>query len=69
VLLWIDPESVEAEICWENVDGEDFPHIYGPIETNAVIAVSELVPEEDGIYKTLPPIGYSSTNFVNKSAI
>jgi phosphopantothenoylcysteine decarboxylase/phosphopantothenate--cysteine ligase len=69
VLLWIDPESVEAEIRWENVDGEDFPHIYGPIETNAVIAVSELVPEEDGIYKTLPPIGYSSTNFVNKSAI
>jgi uncharacterized protein (DUF952 family) len=69
VLLWIDPEVVQAEIRWENVDGEAFPHIYGPLDIDAVIAVGNLDPDEEGIFRTLPPLDYSSINSSNKPAI
>ncbi|MGZ4128223.1 MAG: DUF952 domain-containing protein [Actinomycetota bacterium] len=53
VLLWIDPERVRAEIKYEEaLDARDrFPHIYGPLSTDAVVdAVSYR--EEEGIFKT-----------------
>ena len=42
VLLWIDPEKLTSEIRWENVDGTLFPHIYGPINLDAVSSVTDL---------------------------
>jgi uncharacterized protein (DUF952 family) len=54
VLLWIDPERVESEIRWEAADGDVFPHIYGPLQVEAVVAVSEFTPDSDGVYRTLP---------------
>jgi glutathione S-transferase len=43
VLLTIDPERIEADIKWEpptpGVD-ELFPHIYGPLPVDAVIATN-----------------------------
>ncbi len=41
VLLSIDPLLVDAEIRYEKVDGSNelFPHIYGPVNVNAVVAV------------------------------
>lgn len=41
VLLWIDPQRVHPEIRWETADGETFPHIYGPLNLEAVITVQE----------------------------
>jgi uncharacterized protein (DUF952 family) len=38
VLLWVDPARVRAEIKYEDAsDGSGkFPHIYGPLNTDAV---------------------------------
>lgn len=33
--------------------GEIYPHIYGPINTNAVVRVRRLVPDADGIFGEL----------------
>ena len=51
VLLWINPPRVESEIHWEVSDGQVFPHIYGPLNLVAVVAVSELSADVDGIFR------------------
>jgi uncharacterized protein (DUF952 family) len=56
MLLWIDPQQVKAEIRWEAVLGDDFPHIYGPLNLDAVISVKEFVPDASGVYHTVPDI-------------
>jgi uncharacterized protein (DUF952 family) len=50
VLLTIDPARVPAEIRIESLEGGDegFPHIYGPLPTEAVVAVATLTPDADG---------------------
>jgi uncharacterized protein (DUF952 family) len=55
VLLCIDPEKVNAEIRYENLEGgaQLFPHIYGEINNDAVSHVAEFEPAADG-YFTLP---------------
>lgn len=52
VLLRIDEERVTAEIKYENCeDGEHlFPHIYGPLDLEAVTAVYEFEPGSDGSF-------------------
>ncbi len=44
VLLTIDTGSLEAKLVFENTVGgsEDFAHIYGPINKDAVIAMEPL---------------------------
>ena len=46
VLLAIDPALVDAEIRYECPDGEAerFPHIYGPLRVDAVVAVVPFAP-------------------------
>ena len=39
VLLVIDPSRLSAEVRYEPSAGELFPHIYGPIDLEAVIEV------------------------------
>ena len=54
VLLHIDPAKVQAEIRWEaSTGGETFPHIYGPLNLDAVLEVLAFEPDKDGIF-TLP---------------
>jgi uncharacterized protein (DUF952 family) len=55
VLLCIDSSKVEAEIRYENLEGGDelFPHIYGPLNVAAVVAVLDFEPQADGTF-TLP---------------
>ena len=52
VLLVIDPERVGAEVRYEDVPGADvpFPHIYGPLNVDAVLAVVPLAPGPDGMF-------------------
>ena len=46
VVLTINPALVRAEIRYENLDGgeEMFPHIYGPLNLDAVVAVDRYDP-------------------------
>ena len=53
MLLVIDPELTAAEWVWEpsSAVGEDFPHLYGELETAAVVAWSPFNPD----HQELPP--------------
>lgn len=53
VVLWIDPYKIRSEIRWEAVGEESFPHIYGPVEIDAVIEVSNLIPDGDNYFRSL----------------
>src|SRR5579872_4748387 len=39
-LLHIDPKLVKPEIRWEPATGGLYPHIYGPLNMDAVVRVS-----------------------------
>ena len=53
LLLWIDPRHLSAPLRWELSDGQLFPHLYGPLNLEAVSRTSRLTPDEDGIYSSL----------------
>jgi len=50
VLLCIDTERLDSELRYEFAPGTDqkFPHIYGPLNLNAVIDVVDFIPGTDG---------------------
>ena len=52
VLLCIDPEKVNAPIVYEDCyeTGQEFPHIYGALDVDAVTAVIDFPPREDGSF-------------------
>lgn len=55
-LLLIDPEAVEPQIVIEDTygSGVKYPHIYGPLNTDAVRAVLRFPPASDGVFKHVP---------------
>ena len=64
VLLVIDPSKLESELKWEppaepapnhTRAGDLFPHIYGPLNLEAVIKAVAFEPDADGNF-TLPEI-------------
>jgi uncharacterized protein (DUF952 family) len=57
VLLVIDPGKLTAEVVWEDCyeAGEEYPHIYGPVDTEAVAAVVDFPCSDDGSFR-LPAI-------------
>lgn len=42
VLLGIDEAALKAEVKWERADGDSFPHLYGPLNLDAVVEVTAL---------------------------
>ena len=56
LLLCINPDKVRAEIKVERLDTtEPFPHLYGPLDLEAVVRVLEFPPNLDGTF-TLPDL-------------
>ena len=51
LLLMIDESQVSAEIKYEN----GFPHIYGPLNRDAIVAVHSMTRHDDGRFE-LPTI-------------
>jgi uncharacterized protein (DUF952 family) len=51
LLLEIDPKLVASEILFEESHGELFPHIYGPINLDAVQNVSRFAPNDEGDFQ------------------
>jgi uncharacterized protein (DUF952 family) len=57
VMLCIDPDKVQSTIRYEAPPGFDaagetlrFPHIYGPLNVDAVFKVVEFDPGDDGTF-------------------
>ncbi len=52
LLLTIDCEKIHASVINENTEGgtELYPHIYGPLNRDAVISATELSPDEYGLF-------------------
>ena len=50
-LLLIDPSCLRSRLEYEPAHGELFPHIYGPLNVDAVVAVETLRAEADGSYR------------------
>ena len=56
VLLVIDSAKVQADMVYEDcyASGQEFPHIYGPLNVDAVVSVVDFPPDDDGSF-SLPP--------------
>ena len=57
VILWIDPKKVKNEIKYEpgsDNNDETFPHIYGPLNIDAVLVAYDFRPASDGVYQDVP---------------
>ena len=51
VLLLIDPKLLAAELRYEPIeDGQEFPHLYGKLNLDAVTEVLVFAPESDGSF-------------------
>jgi uncharacterized protein (DUF952 family) len=51
VLLSIDESLLESELRYEEGEpGQLFPHIYGPLNLNAVVNVVNFLPGSDGTF-------------------
>jgi uncharacterized protein (DUF952 family) len=53
LLLEIDPGRLQAEIRWDAVEHTFFPHIYGPLNIDAVTAARPFIPDADGLFRKL----------------
>jgi len=56
VLLLINPAKVQADLQYEAADHDLFPHIYGPLNLDAVIDVLPFPPKEDGTFALPNPL-------------
>lgn len=54
VILWVDPQKVDSELRWERVNGGIFPHLYGPLNLDAVLTVRDFPPDADGTFQSVP---------------
>jgi len=52
VLLVIETDLVRPEIRYENLEGGTtlFPHIYGPLNRDAIQKIVDLIPGQDGSF-------------------
>ena len=59
VLLNVDSQKLVADLRWERSLYEPaieslFPHLYGPLNLEAVIRAVDFLPDEDGNFKEIP---------------
>ena len=51
LLLCISQKLLDAETLWEPSDGLYYPHIYGPLNTSAVVAAVPFPCDDDGTFQ------------------
>jgi len=60
VLLWIEPRRLTHEVRYEKPDSEaqvHYPHVYGPINLDAIHSVSNFPVHQDGYFRSIPQPG------------
>jgi uncharacterized protein (DUF952 family) len=58
VLLCIDPERLNAELIYEEVEEKQrFPHLYGALNLDAVVQVVDFHPNSEGRFELPAAIG------------
>ncbi|QZZ23648.1 DUF952 domain-containing protein [Leptothermofonsia sichuanensis E412] len=58
VLLCIDPERLNAELIYEEVEEKQrFPHLYGALNLDAVVQVVDFQPNSEGRFELPAAIG------------
>ena len=52
ILLCIDEDKIHSKVKWEDLYdlNYDYPHIYGPLNIDAVISIHEFEPNEEGFF-------------------
>jgi uncharacterized protein (DUF952 family) len=57
VLLRVDPARLEATLRYEDPgEGEEFPHLFGPLNLDAVVEVIPFAPGADGTFVSPHPL-------------
>lgn len=56
-ILWVETARLRAPLRLEAADGQQFPHLYGALNLEAVTAVTPFAPEADGVFRALPGEG------------
>jgi len=51
LILVVDKTLILPEVKWEPATGGLYPHIYGPLNMNAVTAIEEISLNEEGIFQ------------------
>ena len=54
VLLAVDGAKLTSPLKWDPSEGQLFPHIYGPLNLEAVVGAQEFSPSSDGIFRVIP---------------
>jgi uncharacterized protein (DUF952 family) len=58
LLLVLDPTRIRAEIRYEGAPGgEQFPHVYGPVDLDAVVRAVPFPAEADGSFRLPAGLG------------
>ena len=66
LILVIDTDKVENEIKWEDGGGLDFPHIYGLLNKDAIVAVFEHLWSEDRVWIPNEDLNKYASNGLNR---
>ena len=51
VVMVVDSERVRSPLRYEQSDGEDFPHLYGPLNMDAVLQVVDFPLNDSGKFE------------------
>ena len=54
LLLWIDTTKLKAELRWETSHEDVYPHLYGPLNLNAILGITNFNPDPDGVFRNFP---------------
>ncbi len=54
VILWVEKERLTSDLRWESSDGDVFPHVFGPLNLDAILAVTDLTADPNGRFTKLP---------------
>lgn len=52
LLIVIDPSRLAADVVWEDCyeTGQEYPHVYGPVDRRAIVAVLPYAPDPTGTF-------------------